>query len=273
MPVIAMTQEMASLGKDVARIVASQLGLTVIRNEISEQISGKVNKPKSAIRRYLEGHANVRERLGTSRRSLSVYSTEEVFDHAFRGNALIRGWGGNYLLRPVSHVLSIRVCAPMEQRIDWLMKRLDIDEPDFAEEEIRRSDAAHAVNTHHWFRKTWGNPLDYDLVINTSRVSVDSAAQLIVNAMQQPEFQETNTSRQKLVDLMTEARCRSALLRNPTTQRVHVTVESQEGRVRLSGIVDDGEERKACEKIASDVPDVQSVDNQLKAMTDFKIYR
>jgi cytidylate kinase len=268
-----MTQEMATLGKDVAQKVAEQLGLAVIRNEISDRVAGKVQKPQSAIRRYLEGQASMRERFGTKRGSLAVYSAEEVLDYAAKGNVLIRGWGGNYLLRPVSHVLCVRICAPMERRIEWLMARLDTDDREFVDKEIRRSDAAHAANIRRWWHTTWGDPLDHDLVINTGRVTVDSAAQLIINAIQQPEFQATNASRQKLENLMLEARCRSALFQEPKTRSAHVTIEAHEKVVTLSGLVVDKEEHVACVDVISSVPGVQSVDDQLKVMSEFKAYR
>ena len=51
------------------------------------------------------------------------------------------------------------------------MERLDTDNETFAQEEIRRSDAARSANIRQWFLETWGNPLDYDLVLNTDRVS------------------------------------------------------------------------------------------------------
>jgi cytidylate kinase len=268
-----MTQEMATLGKDVAHEVAEQLDLAVIRNEISDRVAGKIQKPKSAIRRYMEGQASIRERFGTKRGSLAVYSAEEVLDYASKDNVLIRGWGGNYLLRPVSHVLCVRICAPMAQRIEWLMARLDTDDREFADKEIRRSDAAHAANIRHWWHTTWGDPLDHDLVINTGRITVDGAAQLIINTIQQPEFQETDASRQKLASLMLEARCRSALFHNPRTRNVYIGIEARGQVIILSGLVTDKAEYKACEQIVSAVQGVQAVDNQLKVMSEYKSYR
>jgi osmotically-inducible protein OsmY len=267
-----MTQEMATLGKDVAQAVAEQLGLSVIRNEISDRVAGKVRKPESAIRRYMEGQASIRERLKTERDSLAVYSAEDVLEYASKGDVLIRGWGGNYLLRPVSHVLSVRICAPMDKRIEWLMEHLDIDDRKFAESEIRRSDAAHAANIRRWWHTTWGDPLAHDVTLNTDRVSVDTAAQLISNATQQPEFQETAASRQKLEDLMLEARCRAALLNNALTWNVRISVEARDRVITLSGYVFDKREYQTCEQLAAAVAGVESVNNQLKAMSSYNPY-
>ena len=117
MTVIAMTQEMGSLGKDVALGVAGALGLTQVRDEISEQVARRLDKRDSAIGRYLEGKSGLRERVGINSRSVAIFSAEEVFEYAVKDNVLIRGWGAVYLLQPVSHVLRVRICASFEQRV------------------------------------------------------------------------------------------------------------------------------------------------------------
>jgi hypothetical protein len=42
MPVIAMTQEMATLGKDVALGVAEKLGLQLVRHEVGDLVAGRM---------------------------------------------------------------------------------------------------------------------------------------------------------------------------------------------------------------------------------------
>ena len=273
MAVIAMTQEMGSLGKDVALQVAEALGLTLVRDEmISDLVAGKMQKRKSALRRYKEGHASLGERLGTSRKSLSVYSAEEVYEYATKGNVLIRGWGATYLLRPISHVLCVRVCAPFERRVQWLMERLDTDNQTFAQEEIRRSDASRGTNIHHWFHETWGNPLDYDLVLNTDRVSIESCVELIKLTVGRPEFQQTEASQRQLINLTLKSKVRLALKRNPETEDIEISVEVDNAKVILSGIVVDDKEREACESTVAKVSGVREVDNQLKMISGVKSF-
>ena len=54
MPVIAMTQEMATLGKDVALGVAEKLGLQLVRHEVGDMVAGRMQVKKSLIRRIRE---------------------------------------------------------------------------------------------------------------------------------------------------------------------------------------------------------------------------
>lgn len=272
MTVIAMTQEMGSLGKDVALGVADALGLTQVRDEISEHVSRRLDKRDSAIGRYLEGKAGMRERLGMNRRSLAIYSAEEVYEHAAKDNVLIRGWGAVYLLQPVSHVLRVRVCAPFEQRVQWLRQRLDADRG-FAEEEIRRSDATRAANIRRWFDKSFGDALDYDLVLNTGRVSVESCIETIKSMVRRPEFQPTEASRATLARMALQARVRTALGTDPETAELRITTVVDGDKVTLSGIVVEESEREACARVAATVPGVKEVVNDLKVMKGHKLFR
>ena len=70
--------------------------------------------------------------------------------------------------------LRVRVTRSFKKRVDWLMDKLETDDESFAEAEVRRSDDAHAARMHAQFGVTWGDPLLYDLVLNTDRVSIES---------------------------------------------------------------------------------------------------
>ena len=80
------------------------------------------------------------------------------------------------------HVVCVRITRPFEKRVAWLQEQLGSDEARHAEEEIRRSDRAHAARMHAQFGVTWGDPLLYDLVLNTDVLPAEQAAAIIVAA-------------------------------------------------------------------------------------------
>lgn len=266
MPVIALTQEMGSLAKDVALRVAETGGLEVMRNEVAETVAGRMHVPASLIRRIREGKAGLVERLSTDKQQVALFSAEEVFAQAEGGNVVLRGWGATCLLRPVQHVVRVRVTRPFAARVAWLMDHLGTDDRDAAESELRRSDAAHASRMHAQFGVTWGDPLLYDMVLNTERLSVDSCAEQILLLARRPEFQETEQSRAVLAGLALSARVRAALKAHEATSNVDVQVDAHEGRVTLSGIVVNEQEKAETERVASAVAGVRGVDNQLRLM-------
>ena len=266
MPVIALTQEMGSLAKDVALKLAEIAGLAIQRSEVEENVAGRMQVPASLIRRLREGKAGLVERIATDRQQVAIYTAEEVFAQAERGNVVLRGWGATMLLRPVAHVVRVRVTRPFAARVDWLMDHLGTDDRDFAEAEVRRSDTAHAARMNALFGVTWGDPLLYDLVLNTDRLSVDSCVQQIRALAARPEFQETDASRRMLSRLALGARVRAALKANESTSEVDIQIDATNGKVVLGGIVMDEKEKAEAERVASTIAGIGSIDNQLRLM-------
>ena len=117
MTVIAMSQEMATLGKDVALGLCEALGLQQVRHEVGDVVAGRMHVKKSLIRRIREGKASRIEKWAADEKTISIFTAEEVFDLAVKDNVLIRGWGATLLLRAVPHIPCIRVCAPLEVRV------------------------------------------------------------------------------------------------------------------------------------------------------------
>jgi osmotically-inducible protein OsmY len=266
MPVIALTQEMGSLAKDVAERVAQFGGLAVMRNEVAENVAERMHVPASLIRRVREGQAGLVERLTTDKQQFALYTEEEILHQAERGNVVLRGWGATCVLRAVPHVLRVRVTRPFDARVQWVMDDLQLDTRASAEAEVRRSDNAHAARLHATYGVTWGDPLLYDLVINTDRVSVESAAQQILQLAARPEFQESAESRATLAGLALSAKVRAALKANDSTRTADVQIDSRDGRVALSGIVVNEQEKAETERIASSVAGVGKVENSLHVM-------
>ena len=270
MPVVALTQGMGSLAQDIAEQLASELHLSTLQQEVAEHVAQKMHVPKSLISRLRSGKAGAIERLRADQHAIAVYTAEDVLEAAARGNVVIRGWGATQILRSVPHVPCIRVMRPFEKRVEWLMKELDTDDRDLAEKEIRRSDHANAVRMHDQFGVHWGDPVLFDMVLNTDRLSVATCVEMIKDLLKRPEFAETDASRALLQGMALSAHVRAALSGHEETHAVDVTIESVDGRVTLTGMVADGAERQAAERVAQGVAGVKSVDNQLHAITDAK---
>ena len=266
MPVIAMTQEMASLGKDVALGVAEKLGLQLVRHEVGDMVAGRMQVKKSLIRRIREGKAGKIEKWSADEKTISIFTAEEVFDLAVKGNVVIRGWGATLLLRSVPHIPCVRVCAPLEVRVKRLMQRLETDDATLARHEIEVDDQARASRMGEHFNVTWGDPTLYDLTINTERVSIPTCVEEVVKLVQAPEFRETPESRQYLADLALQARARAALRADPRTAGIDITVDVKAGRAQLRGIVVDDKEKALVKEVVATVAGAGHVEDDLRTM-------
>jgi len=267
MAVIALTQGMGSLAQDIAEQLAAELKLATLQHEIAERVAEKMHVSRSLINRLRGGKAGAIERLRTDRHAMALYTAEEVLEAAAKGNVVIRGWGATQLLRGVPHVPCIRIMRPFDQRVQWLMNEIDTDDRSVAEAEIQRSDQANASRMHEQFGVEWNQPVLFDMVLNTDRLSVDTCVQMIKALLARPEFAETEASRALLQGLALSARVRAALRADEHTDGVDITIDSAEGQVRLRGIVADEAEKAAAARVAAAVAGVQSVDNQLRVMS------
>jgi len=266
MPLVAMTREMGSLGKDVAAGVAQRNGRKVVYHEIIEPIANKMRLRKSHVQRFLDGKAGLWEKLTTDRTALSIFTADETFRFLRDGSTgVIRGWGAVHLLRNIPHVIRVRVCAPMETRVTRMMERLQTDNRETVESEIQMSEEAHTAITKRHFGVNWRDPELYDLVLCTERLSVEECVDEIDGMMKRRCFQETPDSLRMVDDLATEWAVRSALRRDERTAGTHITVECSGGQVRLLGVVDTQNEANAAGEVARGAEGVKDVDNQLKA--------
>jgi cytidylate kinase len=237
-----------------------------VQHEVGDTVAERMQIKRSLIRRVREGQAGWFEKRDVDADVFAVYAAEEVLTLALEGNVLIRGWGATCILASVRHIPSIRVCAPLETRVTWLLERLDSDDRDLARAEIERSDAAHAARIQQNFGVKLGDPLLYDMALNTGRVSIPSCIEQVVALSRRAEFQPTDESIAHLRNLTLQARIRSALLANPDTANVNVAAEIEGTSVTLRGMVVNAQERERAAEVTAAVAGVAHVDNQLRLM-------
>jgi cytidylate kinase len=100
---------------------------------------------------------------------------------AREGNVLLLGRGSQVLLRSNPGVLHVQVVAPLDYRLGQVMAGLRLSKRE-AQNRVRASDHARSDYLRRYHDVDWLDPTLYDLVINTGRLTVEAAAQLIVDA-------------------------------------------------------------------------------------------
>ena len=267
MPVIAITREMGSLGKDVARGVSEALNIPVIYHEIIDHLADRMRLRKSHVMRLLDGRAGILERMTADQTSLSIFAAEEIVNAALQGRgAVIRGWGATQLLRDMPSVVCVRVCAPFEVRKQRMMERLGTDDAEKVAAEIRDNDEAHAAIMLRHFSVDYADPEQYDLVLNTQRISVPECVDQVLRLVRSPQFAETEAARQKLRDLGLSWQVRAALRRSPRTRDMRVTVKVDQGCVSFDGAGYSADQRAALREVAATVPGVRETEDLMRTI-------
>ena len=88
-----------------------------------------------------------------------------IKDLAEKGNCVIIGRCSDYVLRKDDRVLKVFFNAPVESRIQRVMKRLGMGYAD-AQHKVRKEDKSRADNYRYYTGKIWGASANFDLTIN-----------------------------------------------------------------------------------------------------------
>lgn len=271
MPIVAMTREMGSLGKDVATGVAEELKIPVIYHEIIDVLADKMRVRKSHVARLLDGQANILQRLTADKTSMSIFTTAEICGLAANGpGAVFRGWGAVHILRDVPNVVCVRVCAPFELRKRRMMERLKTEDGGLVETEILASDEAQTAIVRRNFHTDWTDASHYDLVLNTERLTIAQCVDEVLRVVRSEAFAETEASRQALADLALSAQVRAALRSDPKTRALQLSVSANCGRITLTGIVGENEARSYAERVAASVQGATEIVNSLRSGADLR---
>lgn len=267
MPIVAMTREMGSLGKDVAQGVSEALGIPLYYEEVVDHLADRMRLRKSHVTRLLDGSAGILERMTADKTSLSIFAAEEIVKLAQQDKgAVIRGWGATHLLRSVPHAVCVRVCAPFELRKSRMMQRLGTDDAEKVAMEVRDNDEAHAAIIRRHFNLNFADAEHYDLVLNTERMSVAHCVEQVLHVVRSADFAVTAASRQALADLALSWQVRAALRHSPRTRGMRVTVRADGATVHFNGAGYSAEDRAAMREVVQAVPGVKDINDGMRDM-------
>jgi cytidylate kinase len=266
MTVIAMTREIGSRGMDVAAGLSATLGLKIIQSDtVANCIAERLGVKESAVLRYVNGSASLLQRWQIDRRKLFHYAAEEILRLAQQGNVLIKGWGVATLLRDLSGVISVRVCAPMDFRVRVLMVRLGTTDASAVRERIERYDAARARTMRAYFDIEQEDPRLYHIVLNTQRLSIETCVKTVSELAKRARFQDNAAIRATLANKLVEAKISSALIERISlvAAPLGVSVSVANGEVTLSGTTSSGSVRMRAERIAHDIAGACRINNRI----------
>lgn len=201
MRAVTLSREYGSGGGEVGARLAARLGWTLVDHEIVAQVARRLGVPEDEAEQYDERGEGLLVRLLAGMRSYepsipvpppTATSDEQRYREALRqtvegacgaGHVVIVGRGAQVLLRDRRDVLHVRIVAPLEARIAYVMRREGLERAQAQariqmkdRDRLRYMQATHHVNP--------ADPLLYDLTINTAVLELDAAVDLIALALE-----------------------------------------------------------------------------------------
>ena len=109
-------------------------------------------------------------------------TAETMLKFAELGSVILIGRAGNIVTAKLPHVLHVRLVAPLEDRIERII-HADNKTPAEARKFCLEEEQSRARYVKTYYNANIEDPVNYHLIINTSRVGYDNAARLIGEAV------------------------------------------------------------------------------------------
>jgi len=189
-PVITVCMEPGSGGSVVAQEIARQLDYDFFHRDIINEIA-KSSKCTSQLIETIE-----KDRLFGMNDFISSLINDEYLwpglylEHLIKvvsvigqhGRAVIVGRGANFIL-PIKERYSIRVVAALDVRIQNIASEYGVSLND-AKKRILKRESRREAFVKHSFDAKLGDPHNYDLIINTEKLSIKSAVNAVIGAIE-----------------------------------------------------------------------------------------
>ena len=183
-----------SVGKELIKILDSksennESQWTYFDRQLIEKVLEDHHLPKQVSEymvedkfRHLSSAVNVLLGLHPSQWSLLHKTTETVLQLARMGKVIIVGRGGNIITLKLKNVFHVRLIAPLENRIKYIMDVQKMNRQD-AEAYIKKEDLARRNYLKSNFSRDIENPELYHIVLNTGLLTHQETAAVIADAV------------------------------------------------------------------------------------------
>jgi cytidylate kinase len=264
---ITISELLGTNGEKIARKVAEELKYTFYGTKELFEAAAAMGFLSDA-KKSDEKVPALLERLFSDKPKIYLDRLQSViYEVAKKGNAVFFGRGGKFLLSSFDCALHILVTGSIEKRIQRVMEEKQVGR-EIAEKIINRSDHDKRAFIRFAYDEDWLNCRLYDLLLNTDKLSIDSAVKMIVDAAKSDGIKSCGIdSVQLLGKLSLNRKVESALLEaGLTSSHLFFTVEEPDS-VRLFGIVNSSSEKEEIEKLVKKIKGIKNIKNELVVFT------
>ena len=264
MSIIAMSRGTVSGGEALATRVAERLGYQCLSRELNLAAAAKeYGVPADQLTAEMEKRPSFWHRVLGERSAHLACVRATLCETARAGNLVYHGLVGQLLLPGIPHVISVRVIADMEARLQAAMQQQSIGHKE-ARARIEKVDKERRQWIRFLFDVDWDDPHLYDLVLNLSRMSLETAGETVARLTERPEFKPTPLSLKAMEDLRLQSLVSAVLARDPRTREADLSVTAEDGIVTITGSTHSAEVEEAIPLVARRVAGVEEVQAKIE---------
>lgn len=190
--VITLSREYGSGGRYIGKLVAQKLGVKLYDKEFIIKVAEETGLSEQYIKEN-EQKRNVLDILNSGYYSdlnnsdeLFVKESELIKEISSKEPCVIVGRCADQILKENENVLKVFIYSDINNKIDRAVKYYNMDK-NKAEKEIARIDKLRGNHYKYYTGKEWKDFSNYDICINSDKVGVEKAADLIIEMAKQLE--------------------------------------------------------------------------------------
>jgi cytidylate kinase len=173
----------------VAKGVAEQLGFDLFHQEVIHEMAKSAQVSNRLVETLDEKGLSMIEDWISATISERHLWPDEYLKHLLKvigaiaghGQAVLVGRGSNFLI-PEGKRFRVRIIAPREVRIKYMMRDYDLTAEE-AKSRIIKTESDRRAFIRKYFHADIAEPANYDLIINTGTVAIEDAAKTICCAI------------------------------------------------------------------------------------------
>jgi hypothetical protein len=207
MPVITIRGQFGSWANEIGELIAQKLKIDYVDREIIAGVAQRLRRPSTSIEEKEMPPSTLLGRIAEAMAKTSymgdsvftgIYSPlweipldddkylsglESVVRELAGGRSIvILGRGSQFILKDLPRAFHVLIVAPVEVRVKSVMEKLKLNEEE-AGNEIARIDNGNRLFIKRFFKADLYDPINYHMVINTHRLSIEGAASIVVDAV------------------------------------------------------------------------------------------
>ena len=190
--VITLSREYGFGGRYIGKLIAQKLGIKLYDKEFIIKVAEETGLSEQYIKEN-EQKRNVLDVLNNGYYSdmnnsdeLFVKESELIKEVSTKEPCVIVGRCADQILKDNKNVLKVFIYSNMEDKINRAVKYYGMDKKK-AEKEISRIDKLRGNHYKYYTGKEWKDFSNYDICINSDKLGVEKAADLIIDMAKQLE--------------------------------------------------------------------------------------
>lgn len=195
--IITITRQYGSGGHDIGKLLAEKIGIPFYDKElislaakesgISPEVFAQADEKMSnsllyALSTGLYNYGNGFATMGDLPANDKLYILQHkiIKQKAEKETFVVVGRCADYILKEYDNVVKVFIYADIETRVRRAVERHDI-EPSKARQAVTKADKNRANYYSFYSGQKWGAVENYDLCLNSSRLTTEQAVNLIID--------------------------------------------------------------------------------------------